>query len=54
MQLAFIIFGAMAGLTAFAASIALGTGLLPATILLSFTATIVTLGAMVHAAYLRP
>lgn len=54
MQLAFIIIGAIAGISAFAASIVLGTGVLPATILLSFTATAVTLTTMLFAAYSRP
>ncbi|MEO1238470.1 MAG: hypothetical protein AAFW64_02200 [Pseudomonadota bacterium] len=53
MQLAFIILGAMAGLTAFAVSIALGTGILPAALLLSCTATAATLIAMLHTAYNR-
>lgn len=54
MQLAFIIIGAIAGFSAFAASIVLGTGVLTATALLSFTATAVTLALMLVMAHSRP
>ncbi|MEL7014412.1 MAG: hypothetical protein AAGM21_02325 [Pseudomonadota bacterium] len=54
MQLAFIILGAIAGLSAFATSLVLGSGVVSATVLLSFTATAVTLGTMLFTAYSRP